>query len=80
MAKRILKPRRRISVPKACYFCTQNLEPTFKEVGVLQRFLTERGKITPSSRNGICSKHQKELGRSIKYARHLSLLPFVARE
>lgn len=77
--KAINRRKRKIIVPKDCYFCKPSTEPSFWDIQVLQRFLTERGKITPGARNGVCSKHQKALGLNIKYARHLALLPFVAR-
>ena len=75
------KPRKRIlkGVPKTCYFCTEKKEPTFEDVGVLQRFLTERSKIMPRSRTGLCAKHQKRVELNTKYARHLALLPFLVR-
>lgn len=75
------RPKKRIlkNVPKKCFFCDEKKEPTFEDISVLQRFLTERGKIIPRSRSGICSKHQKEVARNIKYARHLALLSFVVR-
>lgn len=75
------RPRKRIlkGVPKKCFFCDEKKEPTFEEISTLQRFLTERGKIIPRSRSGLCSKHQKALSRNIKYARHLALLSFVVR-
>lgn len=75
------RPKKRIlkNVPKKCFFCDEKKEPTFEDISVLQRFLTERGKIIPRSRSGICAKHQKEVARNIKYARHLALLSFVVR-
>ncbi|MEK9207652.1 MAG: 30S ribosomal protein S18 [Patescibacteria group bacterium] len=75
------RPKKRIikGVPKACYFCTDKKEPTFEDTGTLQRFLTERGKIIPRSRDGLCAKHQKSLAKNVKYARHLALLSFVVR-
>ena len=66
-------------VPKNCYFDVEKKDPTFEDVGTLQRFLTERGKIIARSRSGLCAKHQKSLTKNVKYARHLALLPFVAR-
>jgi len=77
MVKRILKRRPKISVPKECFFCKEKKDPSFWEGQILQRFLTERGKITPASRNGFCLKHQRALTRHVKYARHLALLPFI---
>jgi small subunit ribosomal protein S18 len=80
MAKRVFKRvRRRIFVPKECYFCKEKKEPIFWDAQILQRFLTERGKITGAARNGFCVKHQRALALNIKYGRHLALLPFVVR-
>jgi len=67
------------TAPKQCFFDTEKKDPTIEDIGTLRRFLTERGKITPRSRNGLCAKHQKQLTIAIKHARHLGLLPFVAR-
>jgi len=74
MKKVIRKPRRKFSVPKVCFFCAELKEPSFWEMGTLSKFLTERGKITPASRNGLCLKHQKRVGSSIKHSRHLALM------
>ena len=65
--------------PKNCYFCGENKEPDFADTAVLKRFLTERGKIVPRSRNGLCAKHQKGASLSIKHARQLALLAFNNR-
>lgn len=76
------KPRRKIQkgvTPKNCYFDVERKEPDFSDVQTLRRFLTERGKIVPRSRSGICAKHQRRLSSQIKYARHLGLLPFISR-
>lgn len=81
MAKPV-KPKRRMQknvAPKKCYFCSENKEPDFADTAVLKKFLTERGKIVPRSRNGLCSKHQSGMALSIKYARHLALLAFNIR-
>lgn len=75
-------PRRRIqktNAPKSCYFCDEKKEPTFSDSLVLQRFITERGKLIPRSRNGLCSSHQKTLTVEVKQARHLALLPYIVR-
>jgi small subunit ribosomal protein S18 len=79
MKKEIRKPRRKFTAPKVCYFCSEKKEPSFWEMGTLSKFLTERGKIVPASRNGLCMKHQKALGTNIKYSRHLALMSFVSR-
>lgn len=69
--------RSKIVKPKDCYFCKEGKEPDFLETEVLRRFLTERGKIIPAQRNGLCRKHQRRLTLAIKQARHLALLPFM---
>jgi small subunit ribosomal protein S18 len=77
--KRIIRKNQKTNVPKKCYFCSEGKEPTFLDIAILNRFMTERGKIIPRSRSGLCSKHQKRLTLAIKHARHLALLPFVIR-
>ncbi len=65
--------------PKKCYYCEEKKDPNFLDVASLKKFLTERGKIIPRSRSGLCAKHQRRLTVSIKQARHLALLPFIVR-
>lgn len=75
--KTMRKPRRKIIVPKDCYFCTEKKEPSYRDIETLHRFITERGKIVGKSRSGICLKHQHGVTTAIKHARHLALLSFV---
>ena len=80
MAKKKFTRKRVIKgVPKTCYFDTEKKEPSYEDVGTLQRFLTERGKIIGRSRSGLCTKHQKALTLQVKYARHLGLISFIVR-
>jgi small subunit ribosomal protein S18 len=51
----------------------------YKDEKVLQRFLTERGKILPARLSGITARHQRQLSVAIKRARYLALLPYVKR-
>jgi small subunit ribosomal protein S18 len=44
---------------------------------MLQRFITEEGKIRPRRQTGTCAKHQRQLAKSVKRARHVALLPFT---
>lgn len=62
---------------KACPFCTKKTIPTYTDLATLKHFLTDRAKIYPRGRSGVCSKHQRAVAKNIKYARHLGLLPFV---
>lgn len=79
-AKTNTRPRRKIVAPKKCVFCDEQKTPTYTDATALQKFLTERGKIIGRVRSGLCAKHQRQLTESIKYARHLALLPFIGRE
>lgn len=67
----------RQAVKKVCFFCEQKKEPTYTDTQVLRRYLSDRARINPKQRSGLCSKHQRKVTLEIKYARHLSLLPFV---
>ncbi len=49
----------------------------YKDTRLLQRFVSERGKIVPSRITAVSAKKQRELARAIKRARHLALLPYV---
>lgn len=51
----------------------------YKDVKLLQRFVSERGKIVPSRITAVSAKKQRELARAIKRARHLALLPYVVQ-
>lgn len=64
---------------RGCIFCQGKTEPSYTDTSGLRRFISDRAKIVPKLRSGLCSKHQRKVTREIKYARHLSLLPFVTR-
>lgn len=72
-------PRTNQTVPKKCFFCSEQKTPWLGDTAVLQRYMTERGKIIGRARSGLCAKHQRQLTDAIKYARHLALLPFLTR-
>lgn len=63
--------------PRICQFCTDhNAVIDYKEADMLRRYISEDGKIRPRRQTGTCAKHQRELARAIKRARHLALLHF----
>ena len=49
----------------------------YKDVRLLSRFLSERGKIVPARITSVSAKKQRELAIAIKRARFLALLPYV---
>ncbi len=51
----------------------------YKDVKLLQRFISERGKIVPSRITAVSTKKQRELSQAIKRARFLGLLPYSVR-
>ena len=51
----------------------------YKDVKLLQRYISERGKIVPSRITAVSQKNQRELARAIKRARFLALLPYVVK-
>ena len=50
----------------------------YKDIAMLRRFISERGKILPRRVTGICAKHQRKINLAIKRARAIALLPFSA--
>lgn len=64
---------------KSCQFCADNVsEIDYKDIKLLNRFVTERGKMVPARVSATCAKHQRSVARAIKRARYLALMPFVA--
>ena len=69
--------RQRIFRKKVCRFCNDKVAPVdYKDTEVLQKFLTEKGKIIPRRITGNCSKHQRVLARAVKRSRHSALIAF----
>ena len=63
---------------KVCRFChNKDIVIDYKKIDVLERFITDRGKILPRRITGTCAKHQRVLAQEIKRARMIALLPFV---
>lgn len=74
MAKKIIK---QVRFKKSCSFCKKNLEIDYKDVDLLSRFVSSKGKIVSRRISGNCAKHQRKLSQEIKRARFLSLIPYV---
>ncbi|WP_404481724.1 30S ribosomal protein S18 [Novosphingobium sp. BL-52-GroH] len=65
---------------KSCPFSGKNAPKIdFKDVRLLQGFMSERGKIVPSRITAVSAKKQRELSQAIKRARHIGLLPFIVK-
>jgi len=65
---------------KTCPFSGANAPKIdYKDVKLLQRYVSERGKIVPSRITAVSQKKQRELAKAIKRARYLALLPYVVK-
>ncbi len=51
----------------------------YRDVKTLQRFINVYGEIEPATKTGLSAKQQRQLTVAIKRARHLALMPFVAK-
>ena len=65
---------------KSCPFSGPNAPKIdYKDIKLLQRFVSERGKIVPSRITAVSTKKQRELAQAIKRARFLGLLPYMVK-
>ena len=65
---------------KSCPFSGSNAPIIdYKDVRLLQKFLSERGKIVPSRITAVSAKKQRELSKAVKRARYLALLPYTGK-
>lgn len=63
---------------RVCGFCADHIDHVdYKDAAKLRRFLSERAKIEPRKKTGVCAKHQRILALALKRARHLALLPYT---
>jgi small subunit ribosomal protein S18 len=71
--------RRYIPRRKVCAFCVGKVEQIdYKDPSKLYRYISDRGRIEPRHRTGVCAKHQRALATAIKRARYLALLPYTS--
>jgi small subunit ribosomal protein S18 len=64
---------------RVCQFCAEKIKSVdYKQVDLLRRYITERGKIRPRRQTGACAKHQRMVNEAIKRARQMALLPYNA--
>jgi small subunit ribosomal protein S18 len=65
---------------KSCPFSGANAPKIdYKDIRLLQRFVSERGKIVPSRITAVSAPKQRELAQAIKRARSLALLPYLLK-
>jgi small subunit ribosomal protein S18 len=65
---------------KVCIFCKERIDYVdYKDVGLLRKFVSERGKIRARRVSGNCSQHQRDVASAVKNAREMALLPYSVR-
>ena len=78
--KRTLKDTRPRGKKKVCIFCKEHaVWVDYKDVNLLRRFMSDRGKIRARRVTGNCAQHQRDVQVAIKTARELALLPYTQR-
>lgn len=66
---------------KVCYFTANGITHIdYKDIDLLKKFISERGKILPRRVTGTNAKYQRKLTIAIKRARQMALLPYVSGE
>ncbi|MBP2243164.1 small subunit ribosomal protein S18 [Cytobacillus eiseniae] len=66
---------------KVCFFTANGITHIdYKDVDLLKKFISERGKILPRRVTGTNAKYQRKLTTAIKRSRTMALLPYVAGE
>jgi small subunit ribosomal protein S18 len=65
---------------KVCIFCKDRIDYVdYKDVNLLRKFMSDRGKIRARRVSGNCAQHQREVAVAIKTSRELALLPYTQR-
>ena len=69
------KPKR-----KFCQFCADHQDYIdYKDVNLLRKFMSDRGKIRARRVSGNCAQHQRDVAAAVKNAREMALLPYSIR-
>ena len=64
---------------KSCPFSGSKSKIDYKDLKILTKFVSERGKIIPSRISAVSAKKQRELSKAIKRARYIGLMPYVVK-
>jgi len=63
-----------------CYFCKENINNIdYKNVSMLEKFISDKGKIRPKRSTGNCVQHQRKIAMAIKRTRVIALIPYFKR-
>lgn len=75
-------PKREIVRPvrkKPCQFCSDKVKYIdYKDIPLLRKFISDRGKIRARRVTGNCNQHQRDIASAVKNAREMALLPYTS--
>lgn len=64
---------------KVCTFCREDSQPIdYKDVPMLRKYISDRGKIRARRVTGNCTQHQRDIANAVKNAREIALLPYTS--
>ena len=69
-------PEFRRKKKKICQMCAGK-SVDYKDVMIINKYISEKGKILPRRMTGACARHQRHIAEQIKYARFMVFIPFV---
>jgi ribosomal protein S18 len=67
----------KFKVSNSCPLKGMEDQVTYKNINLLKKYISTRGRILPRAKTGVCPANQKRLKTSIKQARYLALLPYT---
>jgi small subunit ribosomal protein S18 len=77
--KRATKDTRPRGKKKVCIFCKEHIDwVDYKDVNLLRRFMSDRGKIRARRVTGNCRQHQRDIAIAVKNSREVALLPYTS--
>jgi ribosomal protein S18 len=75
MAKPVVRKLKK----KVCSFCKEKATwVDYKDINLLRKFISDRGKIRARRVTGCCTRHQRDIAMAVKNAREVALLPYTS--
>jgi small subunit ribosomal protein S18 len=68
-----------VGFKKSCVFCKKEFDINYKNIELISRYVSSKGKVLSRRISGNCAKHQRKLAKEIKIARFLSIFPYVVK-
>ena len=62
---------------RPCLFCIEKTTLDYKNINLVRKFVTDRGKIAPRRISGCCALHQRMVAKAVKRARQIGMVPYV---